>query len=72
MEKALNAKLRKERIYIFKQFLSDYKRQQMMMNSLCVSAHIPRIALTSKQAALQSDNLNRAAEKSRKIREDVA
>lgn len=43
-----------------------------MMNSLCVSAHIPRIALTNKQAVLQSNNINRASEKGRQIHDDVA
>ena len=50
--RALDANLNRERINCFKQFLNDSKRQQIKMNSLCMSSRIPRIALTSKSAAL--------------------
>lgn len=45
---------------------------QLKMNQLCMSSKIPRIALTSKQAVLQSNTITRATEKSIPIREELA
>ena len=70
--KALDANLNRERINCFRQFLNDSKRQQIAMNSLCMSSRIPRIALTNKSAAFQSNSITRAAEKSRPYRPDIA
>ena len=38
------------------------------MNSLCMSSKIPRIALTSKQAALQANAITKALEKGGNLR----
>ena len=72
MGRALDANLNRERINCFKQFLNDSKRQQQKMNSLCMSSHIPRVALTNKTAALQNNSITRAVEKSRPQRSDIA
>ena len=62
LDKALMANLNRERTIIFKQFMNERKRQNIQMNSLCMSSRIPRTSLTDKAAALKNNRFVRATQ----------